>query len=128
MASSAAAKLRKKNCFKPFSCEGWNTDGEQLTLRALTPKERDVLYALSDESREKLPDNPTKEQQRAYVDAATKMSLTFFSMYLGDSAGNRIYEASDEDFADIKANIPELVILRVCEQGRDYNADVTKKN
>ncbi len=116
---AARDKLKKKQCFTPFSVEGWDTGGEALTLRALTVDEQTEIAA----SRP-VPLEVTEENR---AQAREAYSLKIFSLLLGDSAGNRVYE-SEEDFAEIKKNIPALVILRVVKEGMAYNADETKKN
>ena len=105
-------KLKKSNCFQPFAIPEWDTGGEQYSLRSLSPNEFIQL-------REAAKDAPEDG-----FDGLTKP----FALLFGDSAGNRVYGDSEEDFKEIAEKIPLIALKRVVEAGTLFNRDEAKKN
>ncbi len=111
-------KLKKRNCFQKFSIPEWDTGGEVVTIRSMNDSELESLTELAEAEK-------TKETARRFGYLAC-------AAFLGDSAGNRVYEDTEEDLNELRANIPLVVVRRVVEAGMAYNGmstpdDETKK-
>ncbi len=113
---AAKDRFKKKNCFIPFTIPEWNVGDEKYTIRSLTPDEQVLLSNMYEASS---AEKENKELQE-------KCLLFGFSLFFADEGGNRVY--GDNDLAEIKENIPLLVINRVATAGLQFTGDDLKKN
>jgi hypothetical protein len=121
----AARDRFKKRSFKKFTIDGWDTDGQEVSVRAFSDVEEDTIDKVRPDFAEK--ENQTPAEIAIEKQARMNFFATICAIALGDEKGERIYQSTPEDIAEIRNDIPAFVVIRVAQIAQEYNAEFLKK-